>query len=281
VQVLCRVLGVSRSGFYSFRRRRANAETRRAREDRRLAVAIRASHHASRQTYGAPRIHRELQSQGFRTSRKRVQRLMRQEGIRSVRRRAYVSTTDSRHPWPVLPNVLARDFSATGVNQKWACDITYIPTAEGWLYLAVVLDLYSRRVVGYATSASLEATLVQEALTRAETRRRPPQGLIHHSDRGSQYASFSYQERLQRAGFIVSMSRAGDCWDNAPVESFFATLKTELVHRCRYRTRAEAGRELDCYIELFYNLRRSHSALGYLSPAAFEVKHHAAAPNAG
>jgi len=277
---MCQVLGVSRSGFYSFRRRLKRAECQRVREDRRLTVAIRASHAASRQTYGAPRIHHDLRRQGFRTSRKRVQRLMREAGIRSVRRSRYVSTTDSRHRWPVAANVLERDFSTTGINQKWACDITYIPTAEGWLYLAVVLDLYSRRIVGHATSASLEAGLVQEALTRAETRRRPQQGLIHHSDRGTQYASLSYQERLQRAGFITSMSRAGDCWDNAPVESFFATLKSELVNRRRYRTKTAAASDLDAYIELFYNLRRSHSALGYLSPAAFEVKHHSAALHA-
>jgi putative transposase len=274
---MCRVLGVSRSGFYSYRRRRARPESARAREDRRLTLAITASFSASRQTYGAPRILDDLRGEGFATSRKRVQRLMRQAGIRASRRRAYVVTTDSAHDYRVADNLLARDFTASTLNQKWACDITYVPTAEGWLYLAVVLDLYSRRVVGHATSASLEARLTEAALAQAQARRRPRRGLLHHSDRGSQYASTSYQERLHAAGFDCSMSRRGDCWDNAPVESFFATLKTELVQRRHYRTRREASADVEIYIEHFYNLRRKHSALGYLSPAAFEAKHHAAA----
>lgn len=270
MQVLCRVLHVSRSGFYSYRRRRGRAESVHSRRDRRLLVAIRASHTASWKTYGAPRILAELREQGFRTSRKRVQRLMRQAGVRGSRPRRFVATTDSAHHQPVASNVLARDFSTTGSNQKWACDITYIPTAKGWLFLAVVLDLYSRRVVGHAMSGSLESQVVHRALAQARARRSPLAGLIHHSDRGSQYASTGYQERLLAAGFICSMSRRGDCWDNAPVESFFATIKKELVHRRRYRDHTEAATEIDRYIELFYNSRRKHSALGYLSPAAFE-----------
>lgn len=280
MQVMCRVLGVSRSGFYSFRARKKRPESVRDREDRCLVVAIKASHQASRQTYGAPRILEDLREAGFSTSRKRVQRLMRQSAIRGLRRRRYTVTTDSAHAYRVAENLLERDFSASAVNQKWACDITYIPTAEGWLYLAVVLDLYSRRVVGHATSASLEGSLAQAALASAQARRSPGSGLLHHSDRGAQYASTSYQEQLHAAGLVCSMSRRGDCWDNAPVESFFATLKTELVARRRYRSRAEASSDLETYIELFYNLRRKHSALGYLSPAAFEAQHHTAALNA-
>jgi putative transposase len=280
VQVMCRVLGVSRSGFYAYRARGRRPESVRAREDRHLAVAIKAIHQASRQTYGAPRILDDLREQGFSPSRKRVQRLMREAGVRGSRRRRFTVTTDSAHEHRVAENLLARDFSASSVNQKWACDITYIATAQGWLYLAVVLDLYSRRIVGHAMSASLEAGLTQTALARAQARRRPSRGLLHHSDRGSQYASTSYQEQLLAAGFVCSMSRRGDCWDNAPVESFFATLKTELIARRRYRSRAEASSDIEAYIELFYNLRRKHSTLGYLSPAAFEVKHHASARKA-
>lgn len=235
---------------------------------------IRASYRASRGSYGAPRILDDLRERGYRTSRKRVQRLMRQAGLRAASPRRYVRTTDSEHRLPVAENVLGRDFTATAVDRKWACDITYIATGEGWLYLAVVIDLFSRRVVGHAVGATLAKELVEAALGAAWMRRLPGAGLLHHSDRGSQYASYTYQEFLNEHGIVCSMSRKGDCWDNAVAESFFATLKKELVYRTRFQTRAKAKRELFEYIEVFYNARRKHSALGYLSPAAFEAQHH-------
>ena len=270
---MCRVLGVSRSGYYAWRARKDQPEAKRQREDRVLLVEIKASHQASRQTYGAPRILDDLRERGHRVSRKRVQRLMRQAGLRAAQPRRYVSTTDAGHGLPVADNVLDRDFAATTCDQKWAGDITYVATDEGWLYLAVVLDLYSRRIVGHGMSSSLARSLVTEAFSMAWARRAPQPGLLHHSDQGSQYASGDYQALLARAGCIVSMSRRGNCWDNAPVESFFATLKRELVHRRRFQTRSEARAALFEYIEVFYNARRKHSALGYLSPVAFEAKH--------
>lgn len=241
-----------------------------------LTLEIQASYAASRQTYGAPRILDDLRACGHRTSRKRVQRLMRQAGLRASVPRRYVTTTDSGHGLPVAPNILDRDFTAQASDQKWACDITYVPTDEGWLYLAVVMDLYSRRVVGHGMSASLERSLVIEAFSMARRRRRPESGLLHHSDQGSQYASEDYQGDLSAAGCLPSMSRRGNCWDNAPVESFFATLKRELVHRCRFVSRPEARSALFEYIEVFYNARRKHSSLGYLSPVAFEEQHRSA-----
>lgn len=248
-------------------------ESSRSIEDRTLLVEIRASYQASSKTYGAPRVHDDLREGGWRVGRKRVARLMRQAGLRAAQPRRFVTTTDSDHRFAVAENVLERDFTATAPNQKWATDITYIWTDEGWLYLAVVLDLFSRRVVGQAMGPTLEKTLVEEALQLALARRTPSAGLIHHSDRGSQYASTDYQALLDRHGIICSMSRRGNCWDNAAVESFFATLKRERVYRCRYRTRAEARADLFSYIEVFYNAQRKHSTLGYLSPVSFEEKH--------
>ena len=238
-----------------------------------LLVEIKASHQASRQTYGAPRVLDDLREAGHRVSRKRVARLMRQAGLRAAKPRRYVSTTDSGHGLPVAENVLDRDFAAEALDQKWACDITYVPTDEGWLYLAVVLDLYSRRIVGHGMSVRLERRLVMKAFSMALARRAPNPGLLHHSDQGSQYASSDYQGLLSEAGCLASMSRRGNCWDNAPVESFFATLKRELVHRHRFGTRSQAKAALFEYIEVFYNARRKHSALGYLSPVAFEEQH--------
>ena len=267
VRLLCRTLAVSRAGFYAWQARPPAA---RARADERLGLEIAAIHAESRQRYGSPRIHAELTERGCRTSRKRVARLMRVRGLAARRRRRFRVTTQSRHPFPVAPNVLARQFERAVPDQAWVTDITYIPTGEGWLYLAVILDLCSRFAVGWAMSERITEDLTLDALGMALARWRPPQGLLHHSDRGSQYASGDYQKLLEGHGIICSMSRRGDCWDNAVAESFFATLKVELVHDATWDTRTAARTELFDYIELFYNGRRRHSALGYLSPRAFE-----------
>lgn len=270
---LCRALSVSKSGYYAWQKREPS---RRAERDGELLAQIREAHANSRRTYGSPRVHAELRAEGTRCSRKRVARLMRQAGLSARRPRRAVRTTDSRHSLPVAPNRLGRDFTAPAPDQRWAADITYVPTAEGWLYLAVILDLFSRRVVGHACGASLATVLVAEALALACGRRAPGAGLLHHSDRGSQYASGEYQVRLAEMGAQCSMSRRGDCYDNAVVESFFGTLKTELIHGRRYATRAEARSDIFEYVEVFYNRERRHSALGYLSPAEYEARHAAA-----
>lgn len=239
-------------------------------EDARLAVQIGAIHRASRRCYGSPRVHAELRTHGQCPSRKRVARLMRRAGLAARRRRAFRVTTQSRHTHPVAPNRLARQFTAPAPDRVWVTDITYLATVEGWLYLAVVLDLFSRRVVGWATSDRLGEGVALEALGMGLARRRPPPGLLHHSDRGSQYASAEYRAVLTGHGMERSMSGVGRCWDNAVAESFFATLKVELDHDGAWRTRAEAHRAVFDYIELFYNAERRHSTLGYLSPVAFE-----------
>jgi len=241
-----------------------------AQADERLELEIAAIHAESRQRYGSPRIHAELVDRGCRTSRKQVARLMRAHGLAARRRRRFCVTTQSRHPFPIAPNVLARQFERAHPDQAWVTDITYIPTGEGWLYLAVILDLCSRFAVGWAMSARITDELTLDALGMALARRRPPQGLLHHSDRGSQYASGNYQQLLAHHGIVCSMSRRGNCWDNAVAESFFATLKVELVRDATWETRATARTELFEYIEQFYNGQRRHSALGYLSPRAFE-----------
>ncbi len=270
VRLLCRVLGVSRSGYYAWCRRPVS---RRTQANRRLVVAIRVAHTASRGTYGSPRIYAELRAQGERCGRHRVARLMRQHGIRAKQARRFRVTTDSAHGRPVAPNLLARHFRAPGINQRWVTDLTYVATHEGWLYVAVVLDLYSRRVVGWAMQPRMSQELVLAALRMAVTQRRPPRGLLHHSAQGGQYAGPAYQAFLARHGIRPSMSRRGDCWDNAVVESFFKTLKTELVYHRSYRTRAEAQGDVFDYIERFYNQRRRHSFLGYRSPAEYEARH--------
>ena len=266
---MCRVMEVSASGYYAWRRR---PESRQRRENRRLLLKIKALYHESDATYGSPRIARRLRQQGERCSENRVARLMHRAGLRAATPRRWRRTTDSDHRLPVAENVLARSFRAQRPNERWSSDITYIWTEEGWLYLAVILDLYSRRVVGWSMQAGLGRRLVLEALAMALGARQPGAGLLHHSDRGSQYASRAYQRQLEAASITCSMSRRGNCWDNAPVESFFATLKRERVHRRRYRTRAEARRDLFAYIEVWYNRRRLHSALGYRSPADFEAE---------
>src|SRR5581483_2440127 len=259
--------GVSPQGFYAWRARPASA--RQQRRDA-LLVAMRAMHAEFKQRYGSPRMYRELRARGVPCSRNTVAKLMRADGLRAKAARKFRHTTDSNHRLPVAENLLDRQFEAQGPNERWVADITYIPTREGWLYLAVVEDLYSRRVVGWSLAAHLESRLVVDALEMAVARRLPAAGLLAHSDRGSQYASAHYQQLLAKHGIECSMSRVGQCWDNAPMESFFATLKKELVHHEDYQSRAEARASIVEYIETFYNPKRRHSALGYLSPAEFE-----------
>lgn len=265
--MMCRVLKVSRSGYYAWRGR---PESERDVENRRLVDRIRIVHKKSRKTYGSLRVHSQLVLDGERCSRGRVERLMSANGIRAKGRRKFVATTDSKHDLPVAENVLGREFSVAEPDRVWVSDITYIPTDEGWLYLAGVVDLCSRTAVGWSMSEGLERQLVMDALKMAYLRRRPCKGLIHHSDRGSQYASADYRQLLSDYGMQMSMSRKGDCWDNAVMESFFGTLKKELVHHRRYRTREEARREIFEFIEIFYNRQRLHSSLGYLPPAEYE-----------
>ena len=273
VRLMCRVLVVSRAGFYAWLDR---TPSRRAHTDARLRVAIRAIHAESRRTYGSPRIHRELRAQGQRHGRKRIARLMRHEGLRAKRSRRYRATTQRDATRPAAPNTLGRQFAVRAVNRVWAGDVTACWTAEGWLYLAALLDLGSRRVVGWATSGTLDQTLTQAALRRALVQRQPAAGLLHHSDRGTPYTAVAYQAALTAAHVAVSMSRPGDCWDNAVMESFFATLKTELVHDARWGTRAAATAALATYIEGWYNRQRRHSTLDYLSPAEYELRLRAA-----
>ena len=267
VAVLCRALQVSRAGFYAWA---ARPTPTRVQADRRLAVEIAAIHAESRRCYGSPRVHAELQARGHRTSRKRVVRLMRARGLAARRRRPFRVTTDSTHDRPVAPNLLARRFTPGIPQRGWVTDITFIATGEGWLYLAVILDLFSRRVLGWALSERLTSPLPLEALRMALARRRPRPGLLHHSDRGTQYVGTEYQGLLTRHGIVISMSRRGNCWDNAVAESFFATLKVELVHGAAWPTREQARRAIAEYIELFYNPQRRHSSLGYRSPITFE-----------
>ena len=268
ITVMCRVLQVSRSGYYAWRRRPVSG---REMANQKLTQQIEEIHQQSRQTYGSPRIQAELADQGVKCGPNRVARLMQEAELQAKQSRQFkVTTTDSAHNYPVAPNLLARNFQANRANEKWLADITYIPTAEGWLYLAAVMDLYSRRIVGWAMGESLERGLPLAALQMALDTRQPLPGLLHHSDRGSQYASDDYQAVLTKSQMQVSMSRTGNCYDNAPMESFFGTLKTELVYHCHYATRAEAKTAIFEYIELFYNRFRRHSALGYQSPVVFE-----------
>lgn len=268
IELMCSVLSVSRSGYYSWRQRKPS---RRSTEDQRLGARIIKSHAESGETYGSPRVLRDLKDEGERISRKRVARLMRQNKLFSKHRRKYRLTTNSDHKFPVARNLLERNFDAEYPDQKWVTDITYIPTAEGWLYLAVVIDLFSRRVVGWSMSSRLERELAIEALKMALGGRKPESGLVHHSDRGSQYASNEYRELLQAEQILVSMSRSGNCWDNAVAESFFKTLKVERTNDRRYQTRQEATVDVFQYIEVFYNRKRRHSAIEYFSPVDFEA----------
>ncbi len=270
VTLMCRILNVSTSGFYAWSKR---PESARSRSDRALVVDIKSAHRASRGSYGSPRILPALVAQGHRVGRDRVARLMRENGLRGKRGRRFRNTTDSNHTHPVAPNVLKRQFTTQQPNVAWVGDITYIWTMEGWLYLAVILDLYSRRVVGWAMSHRIDQALTLRALHMALKARVPGLGLIHHTDRGSQYAGNAYQKVLKAHGTICSMSRKGDCWDNAVAESFFATLKVEFVHETLFRTRAQAISGIFEYIEVFYNRERRHSSLDYVSPLEFERSH--------
>ena len=265
--IMCQVLGVSPQGYYAWRRRPASAQQQRRDA---LLAQICAVHAEVKQRYGSPRMHKELQAKGVACCVNTVAKLMHDHEIRAKTARKFRHTTDSNHALPVANNVLDRQFEASGPNEKWVADITYIPTREGWLYLAVVEDLYARRVVGWSMADHLQSRLVVDALEMAVQRRLPEEGLLSHSDRGSQYASAQYQRLLAKHGIECSMSGVGQCWDNAPMESFFATLKKELVHHEDYQTRAEARRSIVEYIEVFYNAKRRHSSLGYVSPVAYE-----------
>jgi putative transposase len=267
VSVLCETLGVSLSGYYAWMKRPMSQHER---EDNQLAEHIQAVYHACRQVYGSPRIHAELQAQGITSSRKRVARLMREQGLSACRRRHRTITTKSELGARVAPNVLDQDFTASRPNEKWTGDITAIWTYEGWLYLAVVLDLYSRRVIGWAMAATQDETLIETAFRMALLGRHPSAGLLFHSDRGSQYTSDAYQGLLADVSVTVSMSRTGNCYDNAVTESFFGTLKGECVERTSFQTRGQARQTIFEYVECFYNQVRRHSSLGYVSPTAYE-----------
>lgn len=266
VAAMCKALDVSRSGYYAWRDRPPSA---RAREDERLGVAIRAAHVASRQTYGTRRVQAELCAQGFEAGRDRIGRLRRQMGLRCKQKRRFKVTTDSNHALPVADNLLKQHFEADAPDRVWLTDLTYVPTDEGWLYLAGIKDLYTREIVGYAMDGRMTQQLTQQALFCAVKARRPGKGLIHHGDRGSQYCAHDYRRMVESFGMRASMSRRGNCYDNAPMESFWGSLKTELVHHRRFATRAEAKACISEWIEVFYNRQRRHSRLGNLAPAVF------------
>ena len=268
VRMLCRVLSVARSGYYAWQKR---PESQHSREDKALAVKLKVFYQVNREVYGSPRLHLELKDQGFQVGRNRIARLMREHGLVATRPKRFRKTTDSSHSQPVAENVLDRRFDVPGPNRAWVTDITYIWTWEGWLYLAVVIDLFSRRVVGWSIAEHMRLELVLNALQMALGERLTDGGLlIHHSDRGSQYASETYRDTLARQGIVCSMSRKGNCWDNAVAESFFATLKKELIDRDSWPTRRSARSAIHEYITLFYNARRRHSYLGFVSPMEYE-----------
>jgi putative transposase len=267
VRLLCETLEVSTAGYYAWRQRPTSSQEQRRTA---LVVEIRAIHAEAKARYGSPRIHAELAARGQDCCVNTVAKLMHDHDIRAKTARKFCCTTDSNHHLPVAENVLDRQFNPSEANEVWVADITYLPTREGWLYLAAVEDLFSRRVVGWSIAEHLESRLVVDALELAVQRRLPGEGLLAHSDRGSQYASDHYQLLLAKHGIACSMSRKADCWDNAPMESFFASLKKELVHDADFATRAEARAALVEYLEVFYNNQRRHSSLGYVSPAEYE-----------
>lgn len=269
VAVLCETLDVSRSGYYAWV---ARPEAPKVAADAAIVTEIRAAHLGGRRAYGSPRVVHALRKNGRIIGENRVARLMRKSGIVGRKKKRFKKTTDSNHPDPIAPNVLERNFTVELPNTAWVTDVTYVSTRQGWLYLAVILDLFSRRVVGWAASANNDRALALEALGRAVNERKPSIGLIHHSDRGSVYASCDYRNALDALGATKSMSRKGDCWDNSVAESFFATIKGELIDHDDYETRAEAIAAVADYIDGFYNVTRLHSAIGYLSPIEFELK---------
>jgi transposase InsO family protein len=264
---MCRFLQVSRSGYYQWLRR---GQSRHRKKDQELAQKIRAIFKQSKQRYGSPRIRQELKDLRVPCSKKRVERLMREMNLRARHKRQFKVTTNSKHNYPVAQNLLNRQFQVNAPNQVWLADITYIRTFEGWLFLAAVMDLFSRKIVGWAMSESINAALATTALQMAIKRRRPRKGLLHHSDRGVQYACYAYQDVLQDNQMICSMSRKGDCWDNAPMESFFSTLKIECMDHKVYLSRSQAKREIFEFIEIDYNRKRRHSAIGGMTPENFE-----------
>lgn len=270
----CRLFEVTRQGYYAYVKRLSSPKLL---EEAKLALEITKIHAESRGTYGSPRVHAELRVRRRRVAKRRVERIMRGHGLVGAKKRRTKATTRSNPEHPVADNILDRDFTATAPNQRWVTDITYIATDEGWAYLAAILDLYSRRVVGWAISASLATELPLEALDAALVKRAPLPGLLHHSDRGCQYTSADYRNALAAEGIDVSMSRRGNCWDNAVAESFFSTLKTELISGKRWRTRMQLRDAVFDYIESFYNTRRLHSSLGYRAPATAEAEFQAAA----
>jgi putative transposase len=264
---MCNVLEVSENGYYNWRKR---GKSQRKRDDEQLVSRIEDAYHDNRGVYGSPRIHAELKGQGIHCGRKRIARLMRERNISAGRKRRKAQKTDSNHDSPIAPNLLERDFTADTPNKKWMTDMTFIATREGWLYLAGVIDAYSRRLIGWAMGSEHDSELVKQALHMALVVRQPGAGLVHHSDRGSEYASKSYQEMLHQHNIQISMSRKGDCYDNAVIESFWGTLKEECFSLEIFHTRNEAKTAIFEYIEVFYNRKRKHSSLGYLSPVDYE-----------
>ncbi len=268
VCMLCRVMEVSRSGFYDYVQRGSRGDV--SGDAVELIAQVKTIHAETGQSYGSRRMAKQLQDNGYQVGRYRARSLMCKADVAVKRKKRFKVTTESRHNYPVAPNLLARQFDVKAPNRVWGADITYLWTMQGWLYLAVVIDLYSRKVVGWSMSRWLRAELVHDALVMALWRRRPNSGLMHHSDRGSQYACEEYRKLLKRYGVVCSMSRKGDCWDNAVVERFFRSLKSERTNHRLYRTREEARRDVIDYIEMFFNSRRKHSSLGYISPNEFE-----------
>ena len=269
VKKMCRNIGASRSGYYQWKKQ---PQSRRQKENEKILIEIKESHKNSRRAYGSPRIVEDLKAKGMKCSENRVARLMKIHGIVGKAKKKLKTTTNSNHALPVAENLLNQNFTAEKPNTVWLSDITYVPTLEGWLYLVVILDLFSRQILGWAMSDRLTSGFVVKALYQAIGRRHPGSGCIFHSDRGIQYASTDCRDVLMAYGFIQSMSRKGNCYDNAVAESFFHTLKTELVYDYRYETRAEARQSIFEYIEMFYNRKRRHSALGYRSPISFELE---------
>jgi len=272
IPLMRRVLSVSASGFYAWRDRPLS---KRAREEVRLGIEIKAAHKRTKQTYGSERLQHDLAEHGIKVGIHRIKRIRKKLGIRCIQKRKFKATTDSRHRLPAAENLLGQQFKVYKPNTVWTSDITYVPTAEGWLYLAGHKDLFTGEIVGYAMGKRLTMSLISESLCRAVAAKRPVKGLLHHSDRGSQYCSYEYKRLLDHFGLKASMSGKGNCFDNAPMESFWGTLKQELVHHCRYRSRQEAIRDITEYIEIFYNRQRLQARLGFLSPAAYEQKYYA------